>query len=272
MHRPGETLHESPKNVVENVVEGEMKLVGAGAYAAPIGRDFPPHQHTIWEVVYYREGNIRCPVGETVYIGQPGTILSTPPGVIHAEIARTAYANYFLQIAAPPNTPWPVLAYDDGAGTLGGLCAAIVREAGGCADDRNTLLPLLLGQLDIYLRRMTRQTETPEAERIVRQAERLIEERHAEPIRLTEIARTVGVSPSTLRAYFAARRGVSPRDLLRTTRARRALAFLRTSDLTLDAIARLTGYDSASHLSRHIRQITGDAPGVVRRLAGNASI
>jgi AraC-like DNA-binding protein len=232
-----------------------------------MGRDFPPHQHTVWEVVYYREGNIRCPVGDTVYVGQPGTILSTPPGVIHAEIARTAYANYFLQIAAPSGMDWPILAYDDGAGTLGGLCAAIVREAGGRADDRDTLLPLLLGQLDIYLRRMARQTEVPEAERIVRQAERLMEERHAEPVRLTEIARTVGVSPSTLRAYFADCRNVSPRDVLRTARARRALALLRTSDLTLDAIARLTGYDSASHLSRHIRQITGDAPGAVRRLS-----
>jgi AraC-like DNA-binding protein len=261
MHGAAETLHESP-----GIRTGRrLKLVGAGAYAAPQGCDFPPHQHTVWEVVYYREGNIRCPVGEAVYIGQPGTILSTPPGTVHAEIARTAYANFYIQIAAPPETPWPVLAYDDGAGTLGALCASLVRESREQAEDRETLLSLLLAQLDIYLRRRTGQTEIPEGERIVHQAERLIEERHTEPVRLTEIARTVGVSPSTLRACFAAHRGSSPRDFLRATRARRALALLRTSDLTLDAIARLTGYDSASHLSRHIRQVTGVAPGALRR-------
>jgi AraC-like DNA-binding protein/quercetin dioxygenase-like cupin family protein len=262
MHKRAKALHESPKT------EGErgLELVAAGAYAAPQGKDYPPHQHTVWEVVYYREGNIRCPIGDAVYIGQPGTVLATPPGTVHAEIARTAYANFFIQIAAPTETPWPVLAYDDAAGTFGHLCAALVREMREQASNRDALTALLLAQLDIHLRRRSHPvTEDSEAERIVRQAERLIEERNAEPLRIAEVARTVGVSPSTLRAYFTERRGVSPRDYLRAARARRAIALLRTSDLTLDAVAHLTGYDSASHLSRHVRQVTGVSPGMLRR-------
>ena len=149
MHESAEALHESPKT------DGgqRLELVAAGAYAAPQGKDYPPHQHTVWEIVYYREGNIRCPIGDAVYIGQPGTLLATPPGTVHAEIARTAYANFFIQIAAPMETPWPILAYDDGAGTFAHLCGALVREMRERAPDRDALTALLLAQLDIPLRR-----------------------------------------------------------------------------------------------------------------------
>ncbi|GAA1572807.1 hypothetical protein GCM10009804_31680 [Kribbella hippodromi] len=47
-------------------------------------------------------------------------------------------------------------------------------------------------------------------------------------------------------------------------RLRHALAHIRNSTLPLQAIASLTGYNSASHLSRHIKAATGTAPGALR--------
>jgi AraC-like DNA-binding protein len=41
---------------------------------------------------------------------------------------------------------------------------------------------------------------------------------------------------------------------------RHALNLLRTSDITIEAVALQCGYDSASHLSRHIKRATGKAP------------
>jgi len=45
----------------------------------------------------------------------------------------------------------------------------------------------------------------------------------------------------------------------------RVLAYLQTSDLTLEHIASLTGFSSASHLSRAVRAETGSSPGRLRR-------
>ena len=57
-----------------------------------------------------------------------------------------------------------------------------------------------------------------------------------------------------------------PRAHLAALRLRFALGQLRTSTLTLESVARLAGYSSASHLSRHVRSATGVSPGELRRV------
>jgi transcriptional regulator GlxA family with amidase domain len=52
---------------------------------------------------------------------------------------------------------------------------------------------------------------------------------------------------------------------LQEIRVRHALNLLRTSDITIEAVALQCGYDSASHLSRHIKRATGKTPGSLRR-------
>lgn len=271
MHRMHYPLHESPPLTLP-------KLVSVGAWNAVRGRDFPPHRHTVWEVVYYRAGHIRCPLGDQVFAGQPGVVLATPPGVTHAEIALTAYANFWAQIEAPPETPWPLHALDDVDQSLGHVISALVREDIARREgpsDHQAMIGLLLAQLDLLLRRAAASPPVEDAELTVRRAERLMDERCAgitvhdgedgATSALTGIAREVGVAPSTLRAYFAACRGISPRDCWQAIRVRRAVALLRTSTLTLEAVAHLCGYDSASHLSRHVKRATGDSPGALRR-------
>jgi AraC-like DNA-binding protein len=248
-----------------------LTLCAAGAYQAPRGRDFPRHAHDTWELVYYRDGNILCPLGDAVYEGLPGVLLLTPPHTPHAEVARTAYSNYFLVVDAPADAPWPLRCYDDADGSLERVCAALVREWSTPADeapaDRDALVALLLAELDLRLRRARAQADLLPAEALVRRAERLIAERAtARPApKIGDIAREVGVAPSTLRALFAERRGGTPRAHLRRSRLRHALALLRGSTLTLDAVAGLCGYDSASHLSRDVKRETGESPGALRQ-------
>jgi transcriptional regulator GlxA family with amidase domain len=52
---------------------------------------------------------------------------------------------------------------------------------------------------------------------------------------------------------------------LQAVRARRAISLLHNSTLTLEAIASMCGYDSASHLSRMVKRSTGKSPGTLRR-------
>jgi len=261
MHPSPGSLHETPRARLEL----ELALEHAGPYEARRGEDFPPHRHSTWELVYYRTGHIECPVGEEVFESRPGMIILTPPGTIHAEYARTAYANYFIAVAAPAQAPWPRVCFDDQERTFGTLFAAVAREWQGQAAERDRLLALLLAQLDILLRREQEQRHLSDGERLVREAERIMEARSATSVTIGEIAGEVGVCPSSLRAQFARRRGRSPRSYLQALRVQRALALIRTSSLTLEEVSGLCGYDSASHLSRHVKRATGRSPGALRR-------
>ena len=239
-------------------------LLGAGAYEAPAGRDFPMHRHLCWELVYYRRGRIEAPVGAECYEAEPGMLLLTPPDTDHAEYARTAYANFYLTVDAPADQPWARFCRDDAAGTLAYLFAALTREWQTASEEQARMLALLLEQLDIFLRRARQPAPESEPERLVREMERLIQERSAGPLCLRDLSREVGASPSVLRRHFVRLRGQPPRACLQEVRLRRALTLIRSSALTLEVVADLCGYDSASHLSRCIKRETGYSPGKLR--------
>lgn len=239
------------------------QLLGAGVHTAGPGKDYPSHAHTSWELVYYVRGRITCPVGDETYAATPGTVLLTPPRMWHAELSRTGYTNRFLQVDAAASWPWPRVCFDDGERSLGRVFDALVRESTQPGSDSEQLCSLLLGELDLLLRRAAAAPATT-AEQLVASAERIFEERFAAGIRIAEVAAELGISPSGLRASFARLRGTSPRAALQHVRLRHALGHIRNSTLPLQAIADLTGYDSVSHLSRHVKSATGSPPGALR--------
>ena len=241
-----------------------LRLLGTGVHTAGPGKDYPLHAHTSWELVYYVRGRITCPVGDETYAATPGTVLLTPPRTWHAELSRTGYANRFLQVDAAAGRPWPRVCFDDGDRSLGRVFDAIVRENAQPGQDSDQLSSLLLGELDVLLRRAAAAEPVTSAEQLVAQAERIFEERFATGIRIATVAAELGISPSGLRAYFTRLRGTSPRTALQNVRLRHALGHIRNSTLPLQAIAELTGYDSVSHLSRHIKTATGSPPGALR--------
>lgn len=240
-------------------------LLHVGAYSAPRGQDYPSHRHVVWELVLYREGHIEAPIGDEVFLTRPGLLLLTPPGVAHAERALTTYSNYYMTVAAPEDHPWPRSAQDDAEGSFGYLFRSLAREHSRPEGERRaTMVALLMAQLDCILR-----DQTPgglsAGERVVREAERLFEERFARPVPIASVAAAVGISGSALRAHFARQRGCSPAHALHKIRLRQAMALLSGSDLALDRVASACGFHSASHLSRHVKAATGEAPGKWRR-------
>lgn len=243
----------------------KLRLIHSGAYEAAQGNDFPAHKHPNWEFIYYRSGRIRCPTGDDVYTGEPGVMLFYPPGMVHSEIADSAYTNFYMTINAPPDVAWPRMHRDDPQGVFFGVYRDIVTAYNGRTSDRETILTILLDYLAVLLERIQTQQQLSKAEILVREAEKLLEARYALRITVTEIAQTLGVAPSVLRAHFAQQRGYSPMARLQAIRLQHALAIISNSDLTLDTIAHLCGYDSASHLSRYIKRATGKSPGMFRR-------
>ena len=247
------SLHDSPT------------FLGIGQYAADRGHDFPRHTHSCWELVYYTRGPVRAIVGDRAIDAGPGTLVATPPGTPHEEIAVGAYANLHLAVEAPVDSEWPEVVHDDPSGSFGRIFRELLAES---TETDGELLPALLRELDVRLRRSRhRPAPVDETTALVARAEAHLSRTLAEAPTLGEVARGLGVVPSTLRLAFLRVTRVPPSARLAQLRVDAALAHLRTSSLTLESIARLTGYASASHLSRRVRQATGLTPGAVRRSA-----
>ena len=259
----GETMHET-QETLHKTQQTPMRLFGAGPYAAPQGRHFPPHRDPAWELIYYRTGYIQSVVGELAYESRPGMMVIIPPATLHSETAWTAYANFWIQIEAPLDAPWPATLMDNADENFGQICQQIVREYSVNETDGAAMIHALLTQLDIRLRRSHRQRQLPKAESIVRHAEHLLQERYAAPLTIRSVAAELGISPTYLRSLFVQMRGSTPMAYLQSVRVHRALNLLRGTDLTLDMIAGFCGYDSASHLSRCVKRATGSSPGALR--------
>lgn len=85
------------------------------------------------------------------------------------------------------------------------------------------------------------------------------------PIRITELARAVGISPKYLCRVFHAETGCSPKEYLTRLRMDRADMLLCDTSLPVQAVAQSVGYDNALDFSQIYRKYRGSSPSAVRR-------
>ena len=84
------------------------------------------------------------------------------------------------------------------------------------------------------------------------------------PWSLKELADHFGVSREHFSRVFRARTGRTPAAFQNRARLNRALALLRQTDLSMQAIAQQTGFASLHTMARHVRTATGQAPSALR--------
>ncbi|WP_422733398.1 GlxA family transcriptional regulator [Micromonospora sp. WMMD558] len=86
----------------------------------------------------------------------------------------------------------------------------------------------------------------------------------SEPISIPDAADALGVSERTLQRIVRRNLGVSPVRFIQDLRVEQATHLLRTTDLSLDAIARRVGYEHAHTLRVLLRQRTGSTAAELR--------
>ncbi len=241
-----------------------MDIQSAGLFRSGRGASKPLHSHSVGEVVYYLHGPVQCQVGNQLLDTVPRTILVIPAGMSHGEVSVEPWACFYLLIKRPMLPDGLLQLHDDEDRSVERVCMTLLREWRSQQEGRETMLSLLLDQLGVLLWRLKPPAAPSSAELLVRQLERALEERFTEAVTISGLCSELGVSCSYLRAQFVRLRGQAPMYRLQHLRAQHALAAIQSSNQGLETIAEISGYASASHLSRHIKRTTGKSPGEFR--------
>ncbi len=98
----------------------------------------------------------------------------------------------------------------------------------------------------------------------VRRAARFIANSYRDDIRLSDVAATVGLSPKYLSRIFSAETGTGPLHFLNELRIERAMKLLRTTEHSVNQIAREIGFHYPAHFRRTFRKIAGCTPNEYR--------
>lgn len=112
-------------------------------------------------------------------------------------------------------------------------------------------------------------SRTPEPKAVdprVRRVEAIMQHNLRRPLRLTELAQTVGLHESRLSHLFSMHFGVSPGRHLKFIRLQRAKVLLEVSSLSVKEVAAEVGFD-ASRFGKHFRETYGRTPKQHRRIA-----
>jgi AraC-like DNA-binding protein len=95
----------------------------------------------------------------------------------------------------------------------------------------------------------------------VSRAIRWIRENYAEPLRIADLARLAGMSPSAFHRHFRDVTAMSPLRFQKTIRLQEARALLVSRPDDVAGVGHLVGYDSPSQFSREYRRLFGAPPG-----------
>ena len=93
---------------------------------------------------------------------------------------------------------------------------------------------------------------------------RRIEDDLSGPLRLSDLADLVEMSPFHFSRVFKAEFGETPARYVLRRRTERAVDMIRTSHAPLAEIAFRAGFSSQSHMTRQVKALTGLTPGAIR--------
>ena len=247
---PPPTWDGSYERVPGAVVVGDFDLAG--------GEWFPPHRHSVHQLVWSRKGVGSVRIGEATWFLPRTLALWIPAGVVHATGAIDPSWNrspYFLPERCPVHWPEPTVV------AVTPLLAALIDHLAdfGLATDQRIRAEGVVFDMLRPLSEVAIPLPMPSDARAARIASALIED-PADGRTLDQWGTDVGASARTLRRVFQAETGLSFGRWRTHARLRAAMPVLATGQ-PVAAAARRAGYGSASAFVAAFHRTVGMPPG-----------
>lgn len=236
----------------------------------PAGLVLPMHFHEHANVALTLEGWFLETVGAEPYEVNPASVIFRPAGEKHSNRYGKSPARCLI-IEVKPERLAAIRAVTqilERASYVEGRLASdfalrILREF----QMPDAIAPLAIEALVLEMlvqgarRPPTANAQTP---RWLRMAKEILRERFADSLRLSGVARLLGVHPAHLAKMFRSHYHCTVGDYIRGLRLDRAAELLVRSDQSLSAIALAAGFYDQSHFARHFKLRFGATPGVFR--------
>lgn len=154
---------------------------------------------------------------------------------------------------------------------LGALADALVQELAHpqpwAAEAADSLGRLILVRLARHLSGSARGSPAL-SPAVLQRVHEHVQAHLAQRILVADLARVAGLSPHHFAHAYTRSTGRSPHQAVLDARVRQALALLRHTAQPLSEVALSAGFASQQHLSRVLRQRTGQTPAQLRRRGG----
>lgn len=238
------------------------------------------HTHSFYQVIFPRRGELHLTIE-----GRKGAVGPQGWAVIHPTLAHFFWAvetSRFLVVDLPASavhavcaelnvTDLPTTIYlplQERAAALRDLLAGELAHGGPST-------PLVADALGSYTAALLAQSlaprtpaPAPPTRAIALRAREYLTTHACEPLRLADVATAVGASPAHLQRSFRAAFGVSIVAYVHECRIQAAQRLLRTTDMSIHAVAAAVGFSSQSAFTRLFRREVGSSPSRYRSESG----
>lgn len=232
---------------------------------------YPMHTHSTWALLIVDDGAVRYGLEGSQHAAMTSLVTLLPPDVPHDGRAMTSdgfskRVIYLEPDAVGPDligrsVDRPAVVDDVMRRAVSDLDQALVRP--GDEFEAESRLALVRGRLRRHLTKVDPVPGEVRDSSVAARVRAVLDERAASPVRLSDVATEVGVSPTHVVRSFTRAFGIPPHRYLtgrRIDRARRLL--LAGSPISETAVA--TGFHDQAHFTRHFRAMTGVPPGRYR--------
>ncbi|MBL8154493.1 MAG: helix-turn-helix transcriptional regulator [Anaerolineae bacterium] len=243
----------------------------------PPGRAMPPHAHIQHEIALVHAGacRINLPSHREAEHLVEGDVLFFPSGLSHGFTADPMRGVQFTVIQFMNLEP-RLLSRIINAHSLGrfhlsrlemsrftDVCHQLQREVAGNLPYAGVQCQSLVEQLAVILLRSSHRGEdtglSPDHAEIVNRALQWLHAHSHENILMSDVARTVNLSPVHFRQVFRRAMGVSPKQYLFALRLQTSKCLLM-HDRPVSEVAELAGFGSPQEFSKAFRRLTGVTP------------
>lgn len=243
----------------------------------------PMHTHPSYSFVLSFDGATRLLLDGKVHCARPGELSGVGPEIPHQELPGDEPPRYAAIMIAPRYLQRQLRAY---AGPLPALrghtwpaSAELCRTVKDFMIECESHLPGQKALVEAHALRLcheilrivlgiARTTPATAARMDINRAVEFAQSHLHEPIQVTDLARTAGLSVSHFSREFQREMGVGPKQYLLSSRLARARRLLLLDDGNITQVAQAAGFASSAHFSSAFRAAFGTTPKAFRHAPG----